>query len=314
MESFQYQNISKITKKSHLCKNEDRLYKYIKYLSRKDGYCTATNKYFSDYFQTSIKNVERHISELKRLHYIDCDTKTPIGRKNSDGSTRWINDRKIYICNDISVMKKPRKNVNPQNPQNIKKNEGSDRISENEGSENEGSLILNNLNTNTIPPNPLEGEEGFKYIEPESAQKKKEIHENLTNSGNPPIPRAPLKKSFSKNNLTKRKSKNLFMLSDIDSFMVDTDEMFSRDETICIFSCNNIGDIRDAVRFVGEYPAKPDSHVGLFYKKLKDLKKIRKVRQEMPEFFTETCQNSTIVENTYEHSDSTRSSKIIAFA
>lgn len=76
----------------NLCANSKLLYAEITALSNKEGYCWATNKYFSELFGLSSDRISKLISNLVDSGYI---ARTMI----TDERTQEIKERRLYIQN-----------------------------------------------------------------------------------------------------------------------------------------------------------------------------------------------------------------------
>lgn len=74
------------------------LYGEITALCNKEGYCWATNKYFSDLYEVSIKCISTLINQLKNLGYISVEM------VYEDGSSK-IKQRNIYV-HESSILTK----------------------------------------------------------------------------------------------------------------------------------------------------------------------------------------------------------------
>ena len=71
------------------------LFSDITALTNKFGYCTATNKYFSEVFAKSPQTISRSISTLKENGYISTSIEY--------GENKQILSRKIYVCHKVSI-------------------------------------------------------------------------------------------------------------------------------------------------------------------------------------------------------------------
>ena len=98
--------------------NEKLMYAEITALANKEGYCHASNRYFSELYNVTLQTVSTWISHLEKLGYIE----TQIVRKDNQ-----IVSRKIYLCKLAEQKNAPpiKKNLNTykENPEEgIKKN------------------------------------------------------------------------------------------------------------------------------------------------------------------------------------------------
>lgn len=98
--------------------NEKLMYAEITALANKEGYCHASNRYFSELYNVTLQTVSTWISHLEKLGYIE----TKIVRKDNQ-----IVSRKIYLCKLEEQKNAPpiKKNLNTykENPEEgIKKN------------------------------------------------------------------------------------------------------------------------------------------------------------------------------------------------
>lgn len=98
--------------------NEKLMYAEITALANKEGYCHASNRYFSELYNVTLQTVSTWISHLEKLGYIE----TQIVRKDNQ-----IVSRKIYLCKLAEKKNAPpiKKNLNTykENPEEgIKKN------------------------------------------------------------------------------------------------------------------------------------------------------------------------------------------------
>lgn len=66
--------------------NAKLLYGEITALCNKDGFCWATNKYFSELYNVSLETISRWISQLEKYNYLKIEHYPELG-----------NERKIYI-------------------------------------------------------------------------------------------------------------------------------------------------------------------------------------------------------------------------
>lgn len=74
---------------------EKVLYSDITSLTNKNGYCTASNKYFAKIFGVSIRTISRAISNLTECKFIQC----VLVRDDQNE----IIERKIYLCHSVSI-------------------------------------------------------------------------------------------------------------------------------------------------------------------------------------------------------------------
>ena len=74
---------------------EKVLYSDITALTNKNGYCTASNKYFSKVFGVSIRTISRSISNLVESKFIECVL-------IRDAQNEII-ERQIYLCHSVSI-------------------------------------------------------------------------------------------------------------------------------------------------------------------------------------------------------------------
>lgn len=72
------------------------LYAEITALCNKDGYCFASNKYFSDLYGVRKETISRLLNELKSKGYIDI-------KLEYDENTKEIKRRLIYLLTKISI-------------------------------------------------------------------------------------------------------------------------------------------------------------------------------------------------------------------
>lgn len=79
----------------NLCANAKLLYSEITALTQVEGYCWASNKYFSELYEVDISTIKRWISDLEAHGHIEIFTK-----KNG---MKW--DRKIYPKNVYEGLK-----------------------------------------------------------------------------------------------------------------------------------------------------------------------------------------------------------------
>ena len=75
---------------------EKVLYADITALTNKNGYCTASNGYFAELFDNSIRTVSRAISKLEQLGFI----KVHMIYKND---TKEVLERRLYLLTKISI-------------------------------------------------------------------------------------------------------------------------------------------------------------------------------------------------------------------
>ena len=74
---------------------EKVLFSDITSLTNKNGYCTASNKYFAKVFGVSVRTISRAISNLSEYKFIQC----VIVRDEQNE----IIMRKIYLCHSVSI-------------------------------------------------------------------------------------------------------------------------------------------------------------------------------------------------------------------
>ena len=74
---------------------EKVLYSDITSLTNKNGYCTASNKYFAKVFGVSIRTISRSISNLVESKFIECVL-------IRDAQNEII-ERQIYLCHSVSI-------------------------------------------------------------------------------------------------------------------------------------------------------------------------------------------------------------------
>lgn len=86
---------------------EKVIYSEITALSNKEGYCWATNKYFSSLYDVNARTISRWINSLKDLGYI----KVEIEYKSQDE----IKSRKIWISDLSRIVNFPTINNTPNN-------------------------------------------------------------------------------------------------------------------------------------------------------------------------------------------------------
>lgn len=103
---------------NRLSANEKLMYGELTCLSNKYGYCWATNAYFANLYNVSIRTIQRWLENLEKCEYIFRDTK----QVSKDDK-----ERKIYIINN-----KDDKNVIPPYDKNV---------------------LYNNINNNNINTN-----------------------------------------------------------------------------------------------------------------------------------------------------------------
>lgn len=89
------------------------LYAEITSLSNKNGYCYATNNYFANLFDISVRTVKRLIKDLKEKKYIDCEN---ICKNNGNE----VLERRIYIAKDGFIPGD--KNVTTPGDKNVTEN------------------------------------------------------------------------------------------------------------------------------------------------------------------------------------------------
>lgn len=109
---------AKIRYDRNLKANEKLIYAEITALANKEGYCHASNKYFSDLYDVTPQTVSSWISHLEKLGYIQVQ----IIRKNNQ-----IVQRRIYLKNINDKQEAPpiKKNLNTykeKSEEGIKKN------------------------------------------------------------------------------------------------------------------------------------------------------------------------------------------------
>lgn len=109
---------AKIRYDRNLKANEKLIYAEITALANKEGYCHASNKYFSDLYDVTPQTVSSWISHLEKLGYVQVQ----IIRKNNQ-----IVQRRIYLKNINDKQEAPpiKKNLNTykeKSEEGIKKN------------------------------------------------------------------------------------------------------------------------------------------------------------------------------------------------
>lgn len=123
---------AKIRYDRNLKANEKLIYAEITALANKEGYCHASNKYFSDLYDVTPQTVSSWISHLEKLGYIQVQ----IIRKNNQ-----IVQRRIYLKNINDKQEAPsiKKNLNTykeKSEEGIKKNLKGNNTSSNNTSIN----------------------------------------------------------------------------------------------------------------------------------------------------------------------------------
>lgn len=123
---------AKIRYDRNLKANEKLIYAEITALTNKEGYCHASNKYFSDLYDVTPQTVSSWISHLEKLGYIQVQ----IIRKNNQ-----IVQRRIYLKNINDKQEAPsiKKNLNTykeKSEEGIKKNLKGNNTSSNNTSIN----------------------------------------------------------------------------------------------------------------------------------------------------------------------------------
>lgn len=96
--------------------NAKLLYAEITSLSNKEGYCWATNEYFSNLYNNSDRTIQRWLKELVDKNYITIEI---ITNRYEDGTVK--KSRKIYIINqdDKNVINQHDKFVADQHDINV---------------------------------------------------------------------------------------------------------------------------------------------------------------------------------------------------
>lgn len=96
--------------------NAKLLYAEITSLSNKEGYCWATNEYFSSLYNNSDRTIQRWLKELVNKNYITIEI---ITNRYEDGTVKKT--RKIYIINqdDKNVINQHDKFVVDQHDTNV---------------------------------------------------------------------------------------------------------------------------------------------------------------------------------------------------
>jgi len=106
-----------------LTPNSKLLYGEISALCNQEGYCWATNEYFSNLYQTTERTIMRNLNQLKEKGYIDIFYQTIDGNK-----TRIIaTDRHVI---EVTKMSLSDKNVTKVGDKNVTHNNTSKIIKE----------------------------------------------------------------------------------------------------------------------------------------------------------------------------------------
>ena len=109
------------------------LYAEITALSNKNGYCTATNKYFAELYEVTTTTISTCLSQLKDFGYIDIEFSYKEGTKEiANRYLKIFNDPFKFFCDT------PLKNFNDP----IKKNLKDNNTSSNNTSNNISNIIV----------------------------------------------------------------------------------------------------------------------------------------------------------------------------